>query len=439
MNTTARPFATLDYVRGFRCLGAECEDNCCHDWDVNLNREHYERWNECFEAGSDERACLEASVRLNPQPDRQRFARVELNVSGACPFLQADGLCRVHRRHGEACLPDTCATYPRVISRRQATVEMAGALSCPEMVRCCFSDEQRGEVVPFSPEELPTGRELPLARILPELPTAPYERHFDAVRRAMVEIVREPGVPFGDRLFRFVEFTHRIAAFYHSDCREPGPQLAQERQRLNTPASREAGVRRRPGGQEEPLAIMVVQALLALRLQRFPEEAFADVVREVLGSFSGEVEPLDPGDAAGVDFPPAPLATAFLGRCARVDGTFGARIEHYLSRYAENCLHREWFIAMPDPYTFAHLLTVRLAVLRFLLYSHPAVLALVDGRSREATDIAPYGELDRTAVRITYRFCRAFDHDLGFQEAVYRALVEQDLLRFELVSDLIWF
>ena len=422
---------TLDYVRAFRCLGAECEDNCCRGWEVNVDQAHHDRWAACFAAGSEERTIFERSVRLNPEPTGRRFARVSLEDDGTCPFLEADGLCVIHRRHGQALLSETCAAYPRVVSRHQATVEMAGALSCPEMVRACFSDAYCGKVVAFSSDELPTGALPPAVRTLPELPADPYERHFDAVRQTMSAILRGPGISLTSRLLQLLEYTHRIAVFYHRDCAEPGPRLALERQRsiARPPASSSER-----GGGAEPLGVMVVQALLTLRLHRFPEEPFAEIVREVLAGYAGEVASLGPADAAGVDFPPATLAAAFANRRARIEPRFGRRIEHYLGRYLENCLHREWFIAIPDPYTFTHLVAVRVAVLRFLLYSQPSVAAMAEERPADAFD-----ELEHVAVRVTYRFCRAFDHDLGFQEAIYRALAEQDLLRFELAPDLLQF
>ena len=43
-------------------------------------------------------------------------------------------------------------------------------------------------------------------------------------------------------------------------------------------------------------------------------------------------------------------------------------IEKSLSRYLLNCLYREWFISMPDPFTYVQMLLVRVSLIRFLLY-----------------------------------------------------------------------
>ena len=32
---------TLRYMERFRCIGPECEDNCCYGWSVMVDGPHY--------------------------------------------------------------------------------------------------------------------------------------------------------------------------------------------------------------------------------------------------------------------------------------------------------------------------------------------------------------------------------------------------------------
>ncbi|HKJ76781.1 MAG TPA: flagellin lysine-N-methylase [Gammaproteobacteria bacterium] len=432
----AAAYASLDYVRGFRCLGADCEDVCCRGWDLGIDRRRHDLLARRVEGDPEMAARFERAVLPADGDDERRFARIRVGADGSCAFLDADGLCAIQRRYGQSLLPLTCVAYPRVVSRRHEVDEIAGALSCPEMARRCLLGPHSGEPAAIPVEELPEGSGLPVIRVLPEVPPDPYHRHFLEVREALLALVAEPETPLELRWLRLVYFTHRISPFYHRGCgEEAGPRLAAERERLGL-AALQTGLEERldRAGPEEPLAIMLVQALLALRLQRFPEEAFSATVRAVFDDFAREIAPLGP-EGAGVEFPPSELAAAFARRRQRVEAVFGERIDHYLGRYLANCLHREWFVSMPDAFTYTHLLTVRLAVLRFLFHGHPAVAELAAAGASEAA----MAELDRIAVEVIYRFSRAFDHDVGFQEAIYRALVEQDLLRFDVVPRLLRF
>ena len=426
-----------DYVRGFRCLGADCEDVCCRGWDLGIDRERHDRLASRVKDDPEMADRFARAVVPIADGDDRRFARLRVEADGSCLFLQADGLCAVQLRYGQSLLPLTCVAYPRVVSRCRDTDEIAGALSCPEMARRCLLGPHSDEPEEIAAADLPDGIEPPVIRVLPEVPPDPYHSYFREVRKTLLDLVAVPGASLELRWLRLVYFTHRISPFYHRGCSEdPGPRLDAERQRLELAALTASleDLLARAGSDDEPLAIMLVQAVLALRLQRFPDEAFSATVRVVFEGFAREIEPLGP-EGAGVDFPPAELAQAFARRRQRVAAVFGARIDHYLGRYLANCLHREWFVSMPDAFTYAHLLTVRLAVLRFLFHGHPGVVALAAADDPEAA----MPELDRIAVEIVYRFSRAFDHDVGFQEAIYRALVEQELLRFDVVPRLLRF
>lgn len=430
-----RRYASLRYVRGFRCLGADCEDVCCRGWDLAIDRERHDLLARRVESDPEMAARFARAVVPTGDDGGGRYARLRAEPDGGCPFLEPDDLCAIQLRYGQSVLPLTCVAYPRVVSRRHGVEEIAGALSCPEMARRCLLDPHGAEPAEIAPEDLPEGSDLPVIRVLPEVPADPYHDHFQAVRTTLLELVAMEA-PLELRWLRLAYFAHRIGDFYHRGCgEEPGPRLAAERERLGLPALQAALQDLLDRAEsDEPLAIMLVQALLSLRLQRFPEEPFSATVRAVFDDLRGEIESGGP-EGAGVEFAPASLAAAFARRRDRVAAVFGARIDDYLSRYLANCLHREWFVSMPDVFTYAHLLTVRLAVLRFLFHSHPRVLALAEGGPTEAAA----AELDRTAVELVYRFSRAFDHDVGFQEAIYRALVEQDLLRFDVVPRLLRF
>ena len=93
---------------------------------------------------------------------------------------------------------------------------------------------------------------------------------------------------------------------------------------------------------------------------------------------------------------------------------------------------REWFISMPDPFVYFHLLTIRLAILRFLITSHPRIQSFLQQQADSA-------QIDKQLVEIVYLFARGIDHNLAFLQVVYQAMAEQQMMSFDYAMPFIKF
>lgn len=120
------------YAKAFRCIGPECEDTCCHGWDVPIDKVTYEKYQSIpgFRPGVDEHLVL-----ITRNPTDAEHARIKLTPSFTCPFLAADRLCSIQKEYGEDYLSVACSTYPRVTRRIDGLMEKALLLSCPEAAR----------------------------------------------------------------------------------------------------------------------------------------------------------------------------------------------------------------------------------------------------------------------------------------------------------------
>src|SRR5204863_7934824 len=97
------------------------------------------------------------AVRLEDAPKPNRYALMVLRDDGRCRMLDEDRLCRIHKRYGEPLLSDTCAVYPRSTGRVEDRLELAGAISCPEVARLCLLVDGATDVVPMAPERVARG------------------------------------------------------------------------------------------------------------------------------------------------------------------------------------------------------------------------------------------------------------------------------------------
>jgi lysine-N-methylase len=122
------------YVSKFRCIGSECEDNCCTGWQVSVDKKTYQAYRKLDRP--ELAPIVSVSVkRQRSQPSDANYARIELKPhSGECPFMDG-GLCSVQKELDESYLSDTCFSYPRQTRQFAGQYEQALTLSCPEAAR----------------------------------------------------------------------------------------------------------------------------------------------------------------------------------------------------------------------------------------------------------------------------------------------------------------
>jgi lysine-N-methylase len=126
--TLNAPSLQPKYVSRFSCLGPQCEDNCCREWHISLDKRTFTSYTD--------HPRFAKVVRINPAPRIDlNYGRIELvGEQQECPLLE-DNLCSVHRDQGEGELSHTCFTYPRVWTEIGGQAEHSLELSCPEAAR----------------------------------------------------------------------------------------------------------------------------------------------------------------------------------------------------------------------------------------------------------------------------------------------------------------
>lgn len=127
MQPTTTTFG-FSYIEQFRCLADKCEDNCCdHNWRISINDEQAQNYIDNYPA-----------LHNIIAKDSEGY-RIQKDESGC--MAQDQGLCIIHRDHGEALLSDTCANYPRMYRSLNQFYTRSGTMSCPEVARKCLFDE----------------------------------------------------------------------------------------------------------------------------------------------------------------------------------------------------------------------------------------------------------------------------------------------------------
>ncbi len=182
----------------FRCIGADCEDTCCDGWGVTVDRNTYDKYQNCSDA--ELRSPLHELVTINATAaSDDDYATIKLS-DPRCPFL-AQGLCSIQSRLGEDYLSNTCATYPRIMTVVGDVLERTLDLSCPEAARLVLLSPGplRFEEKDGTEEHFRTGN-----LSVPDTPNARYADrpypYFNQVRELAVSLLRERAYPLWQRL-----------------------------------------------------------------------------------------------------------------------------------------------------------------------------------------------------------------------------------------------
>lgn len=192
------------YARSFRCLGPQCEDNCCRNWEVVIDRASYER----YERSPALRTHMHEYFSVLPEgATERRHALIQFNSSGVCPFLSPDRLCTLQQQHGEHYLSEICASYPRNSHRVDGLLEQPLSLSCIEAAR----------LVLLNPKLMPQNEVGPRSYsrflVMPHEPVPQNGttfRHFWDVREFCLLLVQDRTYPLWQRLFLLGMFCKRL-------------------------------------------------------------------------------------------------------------------------------------------------------------------------------------------------------------------------------------
>lgn len=433
-----KSYRTFQYMQDFKCLGGDCEDTCCKSWDIWLDKPHYELMQQKVTDHSKSEADLfnqYVEVNESESASDRNYAHINLKGNGDCPFLESDGWCHLHKTFGEDPLSNICAFYPRVISQCGDDIELTGALSCPEVARKCITEEGGLKEVKFKPDLLPRPNDYPLTREL-TLPTnEPYYDNFASVRKLLTQLMQLEGFSFESRLYFLTSFSNRIGPFYNEASKEgDSKQLSDEIKK----ALKVADLKKQDDyvnqfDQADPVAIIVIQSVLQLRIQQFPAENTSILASTILEKYADVITVEEQSSELQAALPPESLWELFKENKEQVNNCLQKELDEYFSRFLMNCLHREWYITMPDLFTYLHMLTIRLAVLRFLVYSHPDILSLAESlnESDSKASESDIHKLNKIVVDVVYNYSRAIDHNMNFLKVVYDAMNEQQMMTFE--------
>jgi hypothetical protein len=378
------------YMVQFRCVGPACIDDCCNGWEIDLDREHHDALRERMTSPED-RALFARAVRATGDARPGQHALLVLDDAQRCHFLTPDRACSIHARFGEEALGDACSRYPRIIGRLDAQVELAGAASCPEIVRLLMTVDDATELVPAELAAFGRGQ---ISHALDRAAATPYEAPFGEVRALALRLLGERRFPVATRLFFIAWVARRAYDQLRCDVTADHTDLVRGLARaLEDPATLDELARQHATmGHDRRFALSIVRELVCLP-ERFLSRAFRELRDALVPLFAERGAEL----ARGAD--PAAIERAY-GSLPPPSPLLEERLDVAISGFASNHLLVDWYTKYPTFLNYVFGLLTRVATIRFVTRGHAALAGDLD---REAAD--------RLIVRVVYAFSRVLAHN----------------------------
>lgn len=135
-----------EYIENFKCIGPECEDDCCHGWIVYIDEETFKKYNETDDRSMQEKF-KEYLKKNENSKDGFSYAVMNMKKNGRCPMQEESGLCEIHRKKGADFLSATCYVYPKICNIISGEEEISGTISCPEIARKVLLNMEKIEFI----------------------------------------------------------------------------------------------------------------------------------------------------------------------------------------------------------------------------------------------------------------------------------------------------
>lgn len=410
----------------FSCLADKCPDSCCAGWRVLVEESHYHRFSGWLrEEGKEPDDYMK---RLGPN-NTGSFASVRHNDRGGCMFLEPEGLCTIHGKHGEKALPQVCQTYPRkylVVGQR---IEAAAMLSCPEIARLAILSEDL--VLPTAYRPALTDKQR--ARIAVQAKT-PEAQHFDLIRSFGLELLVGARMT-GPKLFILGYFGHKLT---EQAAGRPSMPLAEITRLIAQFQTTEY----QDGLEEQfdimyqdtakPIGMSIMHAVIGNSLQISPTRRVAFNAERVWTSY-GVADKFIVGDGTKLlpiklnfDYPA--LWATYQERRARIEASFVAEFD----LYCRNLAIHSW---LTQPFTDYPSLVHYLE--RSVLIECGLVKFFVTGQDAVLEGDLTLETLQRAFVDATVNYHRLLGHSSRREELLDAALPQYETQGFVRLAPLL--
>lgn len=419
-------------MQRFRCVGTTCEDTCCRDFGIDIDRSTLDRMRAAAPTVEEREKVVRLVVLGMRQPGGPPSPNmVQLDDHGGCPMLDSDGGCGVHRQHGESMLSTTCSVFPRTSLAVEERLEVTGSLACPELARLSLLSKDGLE------QDAPVEPVLPRAYVGKGIETSGgglYASMFTRTRQVLIELFRREEYLVGSRFAFAATLAAEIDPFFQRDAAPVGVaeghllrrRLEVELNNADQPdalAALDGDLALLPDSPPAVVAFAAAMLLERLRLTHAPR--FGALVRGVLAR-------LGVGGPDGEGLDPARAGSVLRERRATFERLAPGLMDRVLGRYVRHHLLRHPYTERASLLVYLNRLGRDLAALRLLWLCSPRLdeLALAPTPTDAVDGALAARAISDAGIEAIQSYTKAVSHNVEFVNALHDGDEEPGAVRF---------
>lgn len=214
-------------------MGSECEDTCCGDWDIPLDKITYLKYRQ-FPTEALGSLVSHFVTACEGEPHDNWYGSIRRKPDGSCPFFGEDRLCGIQKQYGPGLLSSTCSLYPRSLAAVHGVLEGSLSLSCPEAARQVLLEEHSTEQM----GDLLSGQ-FRTDNVFGVQDSKGLGAIYLQVRGVIVELIRDRSRPIWQRLLLIVALCGGLDSVGDHDLFAASDLLAKYRKSLGQGSSSE--------------------------------------------------------------------------------------------------------------------------------------------------------------------------------------------------------
>lgn len=201
MKTIEKKVLYPEYYDKFACIGADCEETCCQNWAITIDRDTYMKYRTSKDPALSS-AFRKYVKRIKGGIESNfNYAVMTLREDGFCPLLREGGLCSLHADYGPEYLSLTCRSYPRLFNVNHPDFcQFSLTSSCPEVVRIALFDPNP---IGFKMDTtgIAVNADNTLAQPMSRQVTPESLSFSWTIQQAVIDILQNRNYPLNQRLF----------------------------------------------------------------------------------------------------------------------------------------------------------------------------------------------------------------------------------------------
>jgi len=195
-----------EYLDEFKCIGGECEDNCCMGWDVDIDKITFKQYNEVQD--DEIKTIIQNNVLKNKNYTNENsdYAKVKLSKEKRCPFLNNNYYCNIQCKFGENYLSNVCASFPRILNKIDNEYEMSLDVACPEAARLILSKEKGLNLI----EREKILNKYIINDVIETNSEETWLKYFKEIRNFSIKIIKNRNFTLNERLYILGDFIEKL-------------------------------------------------------------------------------------------------------------------------------------------------------------------------------------------------------------------------------------